>query len=63
MLRPRSRPALGSAGQDGVLEVFGERLRWRQQGLEITVEGPQRVELARALAPDLRLPDPGGAQV
>ncbi|EKP95231.1 sigma-E factor regulatory protein RseB domain-containing protein [Thermaerobacter subterraneus] len=57
---PQPNAALGSAGQDGVLEVFGERLRWRQQALEITVEGPRRVELARALAPDLRLPDPGG---
>ena len=57
---PERGAALGTVGEDGVLEVFGDRLRWRQQGLEITVEGPQRVELARALAPDLRLPDPGG---
>ncbi|ADU52035.1 hypothetical protein Tmar_1952 [Thermaerobacter marianensis DSM 12885] len=55
---PQPNAALGAVGQDGVLEVFGERLRWRQQGLEITVEGPQRVELARALAPDIQLPDP-----
>ncbi|QIA27736.1 hypothetical protein DYI95_009630 [Thermaerobacter sp. PB12/4term] len=55
---PQPNAALGSAGQDGLLEVFGARLRWRQQGLEITVEGPRRVELARALALDIQLPDP-----
>ncbi|KUO65585.1 MAG: hypothetical protein APF84_14790 [Gracilibacter sp. BRH_c7a] len=39
------------------LEVIKERLRWQQQGLEIIVEGPQSLELARQIAPDLVLPD------
>jgi len=37
--------------------VIKERLRWQQQGLEIIVEGPQSLELARQIAPDLVLPD------
>lgn len=39
------------------LEVIGERLGWQQQGLEIVVEGPQSLEIARQIAPDLTLPD------
>lgn len=39
------------------LEVIRERLRWQQQGLEIVVEGPQGLELAREIAPSLTLPD------
>lgn len=50
---------LGTAA-GGPLEVIqGIRLRWRQNGIEIRVEGPQTVELARQIAPDLTLPDPG----
>jgi len=56
---PAPNGAVGSAG-DAPLEVLSESLRWRQQGLEIRVEGPRRVELARAIAPDLKLPEPGG---
>jgi multidrug resistance protein len=41
----------------GSLEVMNERLRWRQNGLEIQVEGPKRVELAQQIAADLTLPD------
>ncbi len=37
--------------------MWWERLRWLQDGIEIQVEGPQRVDLARQIAPDLTLPD------
>ncbi|TEB10671.1 hypothetical protein Psfp_04121 [Pelotomaculum sp. FP] len=50
--------ALGTAA-GGPLEVWGERLRWRQDGLEIQAEGSRRVELARQIAPGLTLPDTG----
>jgi len=52
---------LGTAA-GGPLEVVpGMSLRWRQQGIEIEVEGLQTTEmadLARQIAPDLILPDP-----
>jgi len=48
--------SLGTAAS-GQLEVWQERLRWRQDGIEIQVEGVQRVELARQIAPDLALPN------
>ena len=41
--------SLGTAAS-GQLEVWQERLRWRQDGIEIQVEGVQRVELARQIA-------------
>lgn len=53
---PRADAAIGTAA-GGPLEVWGEWLRWRQGGIEIRVQGPRRVELARQLAPDLALPD------
>jgi len=53
---PAPNSALGTAA-GGPLEVWWESLRWRQTGLEIQVEGPQRVELAQQIAPDLTLPD------
>ncbi|HWQ73377.1 MAG TPA: sigma-E factor regulatory protein RseB domain-containing protein [Desulfitobacteriaceae bacterium] len=55
-------PAAGSAlgvAFGGPLEVWGERLRWRQEGLEIQAEGVRRVELARQITADLTLPDTG----
>lgn len=39
--------------------MWWERLRWQQEGIEIQVEGPRRVELARQIAADLTLPDAG----
>ena len=39
--------------------MWWERLRWQQKGIEIQVEGPRRVELARQIAADLTLPDVG----
>jgi outer membrane lipoprotein-sorting protein len=53
---PAGHGALGETGGNPV-EVIGERLRWRQQGLEILIEGPRAVELARQIASDLILPD------
>lgn len=54
---PARHGAIGRAG-GGPLEIVGDRLRWRQAGVEIRIEGPQRVALARRIAPDLALPDP-----
>ncbi|NLO90332.1 MAG: hypothetical protein GX088_08450 [Clostridia bacterium] len=48
--------SLGSAA-GGPLEIWYERLRWRQDGLEIRVEGAKRLELAREIAADLSIPD------
>jgi transcriptional regulator with PAS, ATPase and Fis domain len=48
--------SLGTAG-GGPLEVWWERLRWRQNGIEIQVEGEQRIALASQIAEDLSLPD------
>jgi len=48
--------SLGSAA-GGPLEIWYERLRWRQEGLEIQVEGDKRIELAREIAAGLALPD------
>lgn len=53
---PEANAALGTAA-GGPLEVWWERLRWHQSGLEIQIEGPKRVELARQIAVDLALPD------
>ncbi|NLY44126.1 MAG: hypothetical protein GX066_09230 [Clostridiaceae bacterium] len=53
---PVAGSALGTAAGNP-LEVWQERLRWRQDGIEIQVEGPKRVELARQIAGDLSLPD------
>ncbi len=55
---PVANSALGTAA-GGPLEVWWERLRWQQEGIEIQVEGPRRVELARQIAADLTLPDVG----
>lgn len=55
---PVSESALGAAA-GGPLEVWQERLRWRQDRIEIQAEGPRRVELARQIAADLTLPDAG----
>lgn len=48
--------ALGTAA-DGPLEVLQNHLRWRQNGIEIQVEGAQRIELASQLAADLIMPN------
>ena len=53
---PVFNSALGTAA-GGQLEVWLEQLRWRQDGIEIQVEGLRRVELARQIAADLTLPD------
>lgn len=52
---PEPNAALGTAA-GGPLEVWWERLRWQQDGLEIQVEGERRVELAKQIAGDLTLP-------
>lgn len=43
----------------GAVEVLREQLRWRQDGLEVTVTGPEAEMLARSIAPGIELPDPG----
>ncbi len=52
---------LGTAA-GGLLEVIPEaNFRWRQQGIDVEVEGSQTeqmVALAREITPDLTLPDP-----
>ncbi|WP_151192007.1 LolA family protein [Desulfotomaculum copahuensis] len=55
---PAPGAALGAAA-GGPLEVWQERLRWRQDGLEIQVEGQRRTELASQIATGLTLPDTG----
>ncbi len=55
---PVSNSALGTAA-GGPLEVWRERLRWRQDGIEIQAEGPRRLELARQIAAGLTLPETG----
>jgi len=55
---PAPNAALGTAA-GGPLEVWWERLRWRQEGLEIQAEGARRAELARQIAADFALPDSG----
>lgn len=57
-LEPVPNSALGTAAESP-LEVWWERLRWQQDGIEIQVEGPQRLTLARQIAKDLALPDEG----
>jgi len=53
---PAPNAALGTV-KGGPLEVWWESLRWRQDGLEILIEGSKRVELARQIAQDLTLPN------
>ncbi|MGI6142788.1 MAG: hypothetical protein ACOYEK_02830 [bacterium] len=53
---PYKLSALGTAAE-GPLEVLPERLRWRQNGIEIQIEGAQRIELAGQIAADLALPN------
>lgn len=53
---PAVNSALGSAA-GGVLEVGWNKLQWRQQGIQIQVEGERRVVLACQIASDLTLPD------
>lgn len=48
--------SIGSAS-GSTLEILYERLRWRQDGLEIQVEGAKRIELAREIAADISIPD------
>lgn len=55
---PVANSAFGTAA-GGPLEVWWERLRWRQDGLEIQIEGVRRVELAGQITADLTLPDTG----
>ncbi|KAF1085333.1 hypothetical protein SPSYN_01469 [Sporotomaculum syntrophicum] len=59
---PVANSALGTAA-GGPLEIWWERLRWRQNGIEIKVEGLRRLELARQIAADLTLPDTGANMV
>ncbi len=54
-LNPAPYASLGMAGESR-LEVLADQLRWHQNGLELTVVGPDRVEAARALVADLVLP-------
>lgn len=55
VFKPDPAAALGTAAGKP-LEVLAEKLRWQQGGLEIQVEGPKRVELARQIAAELTLP-------
>lgn len=52
---------MASIGQasGGPLEVLKDSLRWRQNGLEIKVQGTRAAELAKQLAGNLVLPQPG----
>ena len=56
VFKPAPEAALGTAAGKP-LEVLAEKLRWQQGGLEIQVEGPKRVELARQIAVELTLPE------
>lgn len=56
LFEPVANSALGTAA-NGPLEVWWERLRWRQAGIELQVEGSRWVELARQIASDLVLPE------
>ena len=47
--------SLGTAA-GGPLEVWWERLRWRQSGIEIQIEGTERIKLAGQIAADLTIP-------
>lgn len=64
---PADNSALGQAA-GGVLEIGEYSLKWRQNGIDIEVNGERRVSLARQIAADLTLPDStanlaGGAKV
>lgn len=56
---PASHGAVGQAA-GGPLEIVEDSLRWRQAGLEVTVLGQGRLEIAKQIAPDLTLPSAGG---
>ncbi|HCF48759.1 MAG TPA: hypothetical protein DER60_00660 [Syntrophomonas sp.] len=56
VFEPAANSALGTAA-GGPLEVWGESLRWRQDGIEIQVSGAQRAALAAQIAPGLALPE------
>lgn len=58
---PAGYAALGTAA-GGPLEVLPGSLRWRQGSVEITVQGDRAEELARSIAPDLKLPAAAPAQ-
>lgn len=58
VFQPETHGALGEAG-GGPLEIIADSLRWRQKGLEIGIQGPKRLDLARQIAADLKLPDTG----
>jgi outer membrane lipoprotein-sorting protein len=47
---------LGTAA-GGPLEILQERLRWRQNGIEIQVEGARRIKLAGQITADLTIPN------
>ncbi len=53
---PTANSALGTAA-GGPLEVWYERLRWRQDGIEIEIEGSKRAALAKQIAGELTLPN------
>ncbi len=57
-LKPENYGALGKAA-GGPVEVIHEQLRWIQDGVEILITGPKRIELARQIAKDLTLSDTG----
>ena len=50
--------ALGQVA-GGPLEVLRDSLRWQQNGLEIMVQGSRAEQIARQVAGDLVLPQPG----
>ncbi len=54
--KPAANSAMGTAA-GGPLEVLSQSLRWRQQGIEITVEGMRREALALEIAGNLALPE------
>ncbi|MGE5580292.1 MAG: LolA family protein [Bacillota bacterium] len=56
---PASHGAIGHAA-GGPLEIVEDSLRWRQAGLEVTVLGEGRLEIARQIATDLTLPSAEG---
>mgnify|MGYP001167358185 CR=1 FL=1 len=54
--KPVNYAAIGTVA-GGPLEVLDGRLRWQQNGVEITVEGPDSVVVAKLFAPDLVMPE------
>jgi outer membrane lipoprotein-sorting protein len=53
---PATYGAIGTAA-GGPLEILEDHLRWCQGELEITVQGPRRLVLARQMVDDLTIPD------